>query len=69
MLLLDAMFKGAAGDPGDRLVNASSIGNVPNVREILEAHPDKVNKKSCAIKFSTAGVHSFTESNFGDKTI
>ena len=69
MLLLDAMFKGAAGDPGDRLVNASSMGNFQNVREILEAHPDKVNNKSCAIKFCTAGFHSFTESNFGDKTI
>lgn len=45
MLLLDAMLKGAAGDPGDRLVNASSSGNFQNVREILEAHPDKIDHK------------------------
>ncbi|XP_015747588.1 PREDICTED: E3 ubiquitin-protein ligase MIB1-like [Acropora digitifera] len=45
MLFLDAMLKGAAGDAGDRLVNASSIGNFQNVREILEAHPDKIDHK------------------------
>jgi len=40
MLLLGAAIRG--GDPGDRLVNASSNGNLQDVREILEANPDKV---------------------------
>ena len=42
MLLLRAAIRGGKGDPGDRLVNASSNGNLQNVREILEANPDKV---------------------------
>ena len=42
MLLLGAALKGGGGDPGDRLVNASSSGNLQEVREILEANPDKV---------------------------
>ena len=37
-------MKGGGGDPGDRLVNASSNGNFQTVREILEANPDKVNQ-------------------------
>lgn len=50
MMLLDAVLKGGAGgaggaDPGDRLVNASSNGNFQDVREILEAHPDKIDYK------------------------
>lgn len=44
MLLLEAVMKGGGGDPGDRLVNASSNGNFQAVREILEANPDKVNQ-------------------------
>ena len=44
MLLLEAVMKGGGGDPGDRLVTASSNGNSQNVREILEANPDKVNQ-------------------------
>ncbi|CAH3028276.1 unnamed protein product, partial [Porites evermanni] len=43
MLLLEAVTsKGGSVDPGDRLVNASSNGNLQEVREILEAHPGKV---------------------------
>ena len=45
MLLLGAALRGGGGgggDPGDRLVNASSSGNLQDVREILEANPDKV---------------------------
>ena len=43
MLLFEAVTsKGGSDDPGDRLVNASSNGNLQEVREILEAHPGKV---------------------------
>ena len=42
MLLLGAALRGGGGDPGDRLVNASSNGNLQDVREILEANPEKV---------------------------
>lgn len=42
MLVLGAAARGGGGDPGDRLVNASSNGNFQDVREILEANPDKV---------------------------
>ena len=43
MLLLEAVTSnGGSVDPGDRLVNASSNGNLQEVREILEAHPGKV---------------------------
>ena len=42
MLLLGAAIRGGGGDPGDRLVNASSGGNLQDVREILDANPDKV---------------------------
>ena len=42
MLLLGAALRDGGGDPGDRLVNASSNGNLQDVREILEANPDKV---------------------------
>ncbi|KAJ7358991.1 E3 ubiquitin-protein ligase mib2 [Desmophyllum pertusum] len=45
-LLMGAVLKGgSAGDPGDRLVNASSSGNLQDVREILEANPDKIDHK------------------------
>ena len=43
MLLFEAVTSiGGSDDPGDRLVNASSNGNLQEVREILEAHPGKV---------------------------
>ena len=42
MLQLGAAIRGGGGDPGDRLVNASLIGNLQDVREILEANHDKV---------------------------
>ena len=42
MLLEAVASKGGSVDPGDRLVNASSNGNLQEVREILEAHPGKV---------------------------
>ncbi|XP_073251415.1 E3 ubiquitin-protein ligase MIB2-like isoform X2 [Porites lutea] len=46
MLLLEAVSsKGGSVDPGDRLVNASSNGNLQEVREILEAHPGKIDHK------------------------
>lgn len=46
MLLLEAVTsKGGSIDPGDRLVNASSNGNLQEVREILEAHPGKIDHK------------------------
>ncbi|CAH3156852.1 unnamed protein product [Porites lobata] len=46
MLLLEAVTsKGGSVDPGDRLVNASSNGNLQEVREILEAHPGKIDHK------------------------
>lgn len=41
MMLVEATMK-SGSDPGDRLVNASSNGNLQEVREILEANPDKV---------------------------
>ena len=46
MLLLGAALKGSGGDPGDRLVNASSSGNLQDVREVLEANPDKVTEST-----------------------
>ena len=46
MLLLEAVLKGGGGEPGDRLVTASSNGNIQSVREILEANPDKVINQS-----------------------
>ena len=43
MLLLEAVTSNGGGvDTGDKLVNASSNGNLQEVREILEAHPGKV---------------------------
>ena len=43
MLLLEAVTsKGGSVDPGDIFVNASSNGNLQEVREILDAHPGKV---------------------------
>ena len=43
MLLLEAVTsKGGSVDAGDRFVNASSNGNLQEVREILDAHPGKV---------------------------
>ena len=42
MLMLEAALNGSGVDPGDRLVSASSNGNLQDVVEILEANPDKV---------------------------
>lgn len=44
MMLVEATMK-SGSNPGDRLVNASSNGNLQEVREILEANPDKINHK------------------------
>lgn len=44
MMLVEAAKKGGS-DPGDRLVNASSTGNLQEVRELLEANPGKINHK------------------------
>ena len=53
MLLLGVgALRGGGGDPGDRLVNASSNGNLQDVREILEANPDKV---TLSIRFKLQG--------------
>ena len=56
MLLLEAAFKGSGVDPGDRLVNASLSGNLQDVREILEANPDKVTQSAYFICHVTKGL-------------
>ena len=55
MLLLEAALKGRGVDPGDRLVSASSNGNLQDVVEILEANPDKVTQSACFICHVTKG--------------
>ena len=41
-LFAELLLSGDVGSPGDRLVNASSRGDLAKVKEILESNPDKV---------------------------